>query len=324
MNNLEKTEHFKAVFFLILTTALWAISFPCMKTLAIMQKNIPLSEWYQSIFFMVLRFGVSILGSLIFFPSLKNITRYEISQGIGMGLFGGIGILFQAHGLFFTSAFTSAFLTQFSVILVPLVITLYLRKIPPVNMIFASLLALVSIAILSGFDIKTLKIGRGEAETLIATFFFTAHILWLQRKIFSKNSAWHSLFIMNLTAFVLFLIVCIFSGSLINMWTGLKLYLFSPVAFLMVIITSLISTLLANYLMTRWQPKVTPPQATIIYCFEPLFNSGYVLFLPGLISAIAKINYPNERITSSMLIGGILLIISNLLTELKSIIPKRE
>ena len=89
-------------------------------------------------------------------------------------------------------------------------------------------------------------------------------------------------------------------------WVGLTLVL------------TLVCTVAAFTLMTRWQPRITATEAGLIYCAEPLFASVFTLFLPGLFSAWGAIDYPNERATFSLILGGGLITLANVLVQLKA------
>jgi hypothetical protein len=70
--------------------------------------------------------------------------------------------------------------------------------------------------------------------------------------------------------------------------------------------------------MTRWQPKITATEAGLIYCIEPLFASVFALFLPGMISGVTGIAYANEAATASLLIGGGLITVANIMVLMPS------
>lgn len=54
--------------------------------------------------------------------------------------------------------------------------------------------------------------------------------------------------------------------------------------------------------MNRNQPKVPPAEAgSIIYGAEPLFGSGFALFLPALLTPLAGPTYANEELTPPLL-----------------------
>jgi drug/metabolite transporter (DMT)-like permease len=85
----------------------------------------------------------------------------------------------------------------------------------------------------------------------------------------------------------------------------------------------LFCTLGAYTLMNVWQPHVTATEAGLIYCIEPLFASLFALVLPGWISHVARIDYPNERLTSHLLIGGGLITAANVLIQIDALRKRR-
>jgi drug/metabolite transporter (DMT)-like permease len=74
-------------------------------------------------------------------------------------------------------------------------------------------------------------------------------------------------------------------------------------------------TIIAFVEMNKWQPFVPSTEAAIIYGAEPVFASLFALFLPAIISRYSGIAYPNETITSTLLLGGVLIISANLLLQ---------
>ena len=50
---------------------------------------------------------------------------------------------------------------------------------------------LAGVTVLARFDWRQMRMGRGEAETILATLFFTAQILWLERPGFAGNRTSH-------------------------------------------------------------------------------------------------------------------------------------
>ena len=70
-------------------------------------------------------------------------------------------------------------------------------------------------------------------------------------------------------------------------------------------------------LMNAWQPKITATEAGLIYCIEPIFGSIMACFLPAWFSAWGGIHYDNETATWTLLMGGGLITIANVLLQLK-------
>jgi hypothetical protein len=56
---------------------------------------------------------------------------------------------------------------------------------------------------------------------------------------------------------------------------------------------------------------VTAVEAGIIYCAEPVYAALLALFLPGLISGLTGISYPNESIGWQLAVGGGLVTVAN-------------
>ena len=100
---------------LMVASAFWGLSFPTTKALAVAQQELlpASSSWFVASLCVVFRFAISTLVLLVLSErSLTQLTRLELEQGLGLGLFGGVGILLQIDGMAYTSASSSAFLTQ--------------------------------------------------------------------------------------------------------------------------------------------------------------------------------------------------------------------
>lgn len=179
---------------LVYACALWGLSFPAGKALLMVQaESAPgHATWLYTAAGMTVRFAIAavivccMLGAL---GRLRGITKNEWLQGGGVALFGGLGMLFQLDGLAHTEASTSAFLTQGSIIFIPLLTAFIKKALPQRREVAAVVLAVCGVAVLAGFDGSALKLGRGEAETLVAALFFTGHIMWLERPRFHENDS---------------------------------------------------------------------------------------------------------------------------------------
>src|SRR4051794_29038703 len=166
----------KAVFGLVSCCALWGLSFPTMKTLGLfVSAQAPgISTWFVAAATVVVRFGVGAVLLALFGWSRPR--RSELVQGLSLGAFSGAGMLFQMDALNFTAASTSAFLTQGYVVLLPLMAALSARAWPARKTIFCVGLSTIGLAVLSGFDWSSLRLGRGETETLLAACAFAGQI----------------------------------------------------------------------------------------------------------------------------------------------------
>ncbi|HEY0552593.1 MAG TPA: DMT family transporter [Verrucomicrobiae bacterium] len=321
---MHNPKHLRACLWLLFATAIWGISFPFVKAILLAQEQ--LVPGVSSVFFAalgtVVRFGVAgLLIAMFAIRSLPRLTRNEISQGVGLGFFGGLGILFQMDALAHTDASTSAFLTQFYCIIIPAWVAWRQRAAPKFAVIASLVLVVIGMAILSHFDWRHFKMGRGEAETILCALFFAGQILWLERPRYAGNSATHFTVVMFATIVVLIAPVAIFTAP--SPRAFVRSYASVEVLALVGVLT-LACTLTAYMLMNIWQPHVTATEAGLIYCIEPICASLFAVVLPGWLSRFADINYANERITMNLLIGGGFVTAANVLIQIEAMRQRRK
>jgi drug/metabolite transporter (DMT)-like permease len=314
----------RALGMLVLATAFWGLSFPLIKSLMLLHAQLaPAADsWFITIYVLAPRFSLAaLLLALWQWRGLlaTGITRSEWKQGLGLGVFSSAGMIFQCDGMHYTSASTSAFLTQFYAILIPIYVALRSRRNPGFVIWTCSALVLAGVAILGRFDWRELHLGRGEVETIIASCFFMGQILWLERAEFASNRAGRISLTMFTTQAIIYIALLIglapageIASSLLAPWASGS-WVMQTVAL------TLICTIGAYGLMNAWQPKITATEAGLVYCAEPIFGSVFALFLPALFSAWTLITYPNETATWTLLVGGSLITAANVLIQLKPV-----
>lgn len=307
---------------LVLANACWALSFPTMKALEASQRTLfeNSSSWFITSLALVVRFGVAALVMfLVCARTLRKLTWLEVWEGVGLGVFGGIGLIFQMDGLAHTSASTSAFLTQFYCLLIPLIVAFQSRRLPSFAVALSCLMVIAGVAVLSNVDWHNLRIGRGELETIIASTIFTGQILWLQRKKFAPNNVNH----FTLVMFVVTALICVPVAFLTRDMAVPWMRGYETASSLVLMVILIFACTLGGYLlMNYWQPRITATEAGLLYCLEPIFASLFALFLPGWFSAMAGVNYLNEQITWRLLLGGGLITLANVLIQLQP--PPRD
>lgn len=310
-------KRLRAVQMLVLANVCWALSFPSMKALNFLQA--PLlpgsSSWFIASMSISIRFGLAaLIMLLVCAKSLRQITRLELWEGLGLGVFASAGLIFQMDGLAYTSASTSAFLTQFYCLLIPLILAVRERCWPSGRVVVSSLMVIAGVAVLSEINPRDFHLGRGELETLIGSTIFTGQILWLQRSKFAQNNVNHFTLVMFAVIALTSLPVMLATGGKSDDW--LAAWHSTPALVLMGILT-VFCTLGGYVLMNYWQPLLTATQAGLLYCLEPVFASLFALFLPGWFSAFAGIAYANEKPTLGLLLGGGLITAANALIQLQ-------
>lgn len=299
---------------LALSCGAWGLSFPGGKVfMAALEQELPgRNSWVFSALTIGGRFALGALVLWLFHPrALWKTTPSEWRQAIGLGLLGGLGMLIQTDGLNHTEASTSAFLTQFSAVLIPLFVALRHRRLPSPLTMFCVVLVMAGVAVLGRFDWRALRLGWGEIETLISTMFFSAQILWLERPIFRGNHTGRVTLAMF--AIIAAVNVPVFVFNAHGASDALALVASGPIFALLCGLT-LFCSLIAFLMMNRWQPHMDATTAGIIYCAEPLYATVFALFLPGLLAtALALPGGGNEVLTTHLVIGGALITAANLL-----------
>ncbi len=321
---MQHSKHVRACLWLLAATAVWGLSFPFIKAIWLLQEK--LVPGAPSIFLAALaaavRFALAGIVILLFARrTLRHLTKLELEQGLGLGFFGGLGILFQMDGLAHTSASTSAFLTQFYCLLIPIWVAWRHRALPKFAVIISSIMVLAGVAILARFDWQEFKMGRGETETLLSAVFFAGQILWLERPRYAHNRVSHFTVIMFAAITILVLPVALYTAPA----TGAFVAAYNSKEILaLVAVLTFGCTLLAYTVMNVWQPHVTATEAGLIYCVEPLYASFFALFLPAWLSRFAGIDYRNEHLTTHLLIGGGLITAANVLIQVEAMRQRRK
>ena len=275
-------------------------------------------EWFHAAFLLCNRMAVAALVMQLIFRSFgAGLKRCEILQGIELGLFGALGMLFQTHAQNTIAASTSAFFTQFTCVFVPLVVALRFRSWPSMRVAIACLMVLTGCLLLNGAKGSWLRLGIGEMETILGAALFTGQILAIERERYQGNDMKRVAAVMFLVkALVLLPVVAV--GILVNKGAGtvtalggiMEAYASFPFLVMNLLIT-LVSTLYAYLVMTRWQASVSSTQAGLIYATEPVFATVWALFLPGWFSALAGVSYPNEQLSAGFLWGALLILAAN-------------
>jgi drug/metabolite transporter (DMT)-like permease len=301
---------------LLMATLFWGISFPVMKALGMLQHRLLSHDdtWFATASFVTVRFGTGALIMLVWaWPTLRNLTALEIWEGAGLGVCAGLGMILQVDGLAYTSASTSAFLTQCCCLLLPWAAALRDRKWPSLLMIICSVLATIGIAVLTGVDWQGFRWGRGEAETLVSSLIFTAQILWLERPLFAGNQVNH--FTLVMFSVMALIALPIGLGTMRHLADWQVAYQSGPVLALTAVLV-IFCTMIAFVVMNRWQPVLPAPEAGLLYAAEPVFASLFALFLPNWLAVVCGVAYLNERVTWNLVVGGVFITLSNVLIQL--------
>ena len=312
-----RSVHTQAILGLLLANLFWGLSFPLIKAIIFAHEQVlPAGgHWFVTAMTVAPRFLLATaLLAFLTRRELARLTRGEIRQGLLLGLSAALGMYLQNDGLHFTNASTSAFLTQFYAIMIPVGVALRSRRVPGAAVGVACALVLAGVAVLGRFDFQTLRLGRGEVETLLSSVFFMGQIFLLSDPKYATNRMLPVTVVMFAAEAVGFTALAFgtaahpadfFTPWLSGPWLGFTVLL------------TVFCTLGSFTLMNRWQPMISATEAGLLYCVEPVFTALMALFLPGLFSRWAGFDYPNETLTWHLLIGGGLVTLANVLIQLR-------
>lgn len=318
----------RAVWILLATTSLWGLSFPLIKSIAFAHESLLAGNaaahdsWFITAMAVMPRYVLAVAILLAWVgKDLRTLTRLELQQGVLLGVFAAFGIIFQTDGLQFTSASTSAFLTQMYAVMIPFYTALRQKHLPKLPVWVSSGLVLLGVGILADLDWQTLQLGRGEVETLICSVFFMGQILILERPEYAKPDAPNRVMPVTTVMFIVQLLVFLVLSAVVIPDTQSAVTLLTSAPWMICTgILAIFCTLMALTLMNTWQPKISATEAGLIYCMEPVFASVMALFLPAAFTAFfasfgVALGYTNESITWHLLAGGALITVANVLLQ---------
>ncbi len=306
----------RARILLVIACMGWGVGFPLMKAVMDAQRALTGADgvWITSQIQLVRYVAAGVILSLLaWWTTRRRPTTGEWTQGAVCGVAAAIGMQLQVDALNHAPASTVGFITQFYVLVIPLVTAIRLRRWPGAVTLISVILALGGVAVLSGISFTDLRPGVGEMMVLAASIIFTVQILALEAPRWSGNHGLQVCSTMFIIMTLLTLPFVAFSGPGL---AAIGPCLSAPGVAPLLVLIILASTCLPYAIMNSWQREVTSTEAGIIYCSEALFAAGSSLFLPSLIAPLLGITYINESPSLGMAIGGGLIIGGAILVQL--------
>jgi drug/metabolite transporter (DMT)-like permease len=251
----------------------------------------------SALLFVAIRFSVATLVMCYVFRRRWTLRSGPPPGGIlaGVCLFGGYA--FQTLGLKLTTPSKAAFLTGLSVVMVPLLSSLVYRVYPHTSEAIGVLIATV------GMGLMTLHgsaggVALGDTLVILCALAFAAHIVVLGH--YSKMATFEPLAVWQLgTTAVL---------ALAGFWWIEKPFFHpSPMLWLALLVSSLLSTALAFTVQTWAQQVTTATRAALIFALEPVVAWLFAFVIMG------------ERLPPKAVLGAILILAGIVVAELKPI-----
>jgi len=284
------TKALRAELLLVLMTVIWGGTFVVIKT--------GLAD-ASPFLFLSLRFGVALLiGCAIWLVPLRRalsrgLSRRTIVHGavLGILMFGGYGS--QTFGLQYTTVAKSSLFTYSFALLTPLLQYLIARKRLAVRNLAGLAIVVAGMYLFTSPAAGSLNIG--DWVTLGGAAVFAFYIVYLDRYSSEGDPV-----VLTLLQFATTAALALLSSLVLERphaaWNG---HLFFAIGYL-----SIIGSVVAVYVMSRFQKDTTPTKAVIIYALEPLFSVafGYLLL--------------KETLDLKMIAGGLLILTGVLTSEL--------
>jgi len=281
MNNSRKAE-----FYLILITLIWGGTFVSIKVAL---------DYVSPLLLMGIRFSSAFIFFLILNPvKLSSLNKSLLLKGLFLGILMYLGYGLQTVGLNYTSASRSGFITYFYALLTPLFQFLILKKKPRAANLLGLVIAFAGLTLITG-GLGGGTLNNGDLITLVSAASFSIYIVCLN--LWSPGEDVGALTALQLlvTSLIAFASSPVFETPFLNS----SFLLWGNMLFL-----SLLGSVVAVYVMTRFQNSITPTRAAILYSLEPVF------------SAILAVIILREHFSLLQLGGAVLIISGVLLSEI--------
>lgn len=280
----KKRMEFWATLLLIGVTFVWGFTFVTTQNLLQEMQAADMQVW---------RFGIAFAVMFAINPkALINLPRHHKKHGIYLGTTLGIGYLFQLAGLTQTSATVSGFITGLFVVFTPILAGLILKEPIEKTAWFAVLLTTVGLGFIA---LNGWSMGVGEILTLACAFFFSLHIIGLDK--WSKTDYVYGLTAMQiLVVFIFNLIAAEIGGGIAS---PPNKHALGAISFLAVV-----GTCIGYFAQTWVQSSIGPTRTAIILTMEPVF------------AGIAGVTIGTDVLTKRIVIGAILILIGTYVVEL--------
>ena len=244
-----------------------------------------------------IRFSLAALVmSLFSINVLKSIDKKTLFHGIVAGLLLLVAFFVQVVGQNATTVSNSAFLTATNVVMVPFIVWIFTKHKPTTKFFILPLVTFVGVAILTLKPSQSFSFNKGDLLVLICAVLYAVHIAYLG--VVAKDLDAKILTLLQLATCGVVATIIFFVFDFSTTPTAAYVDGFLPAIYL-----ALFSTCFCYFFQTKAQQIVPPSKVGIILCTEGLFGT--------ICSVILGI----EPFKVSILVGGLIIISSVMLSE---------
>lgn len=242
--------------------------------------------------FMLLRFSLASAVLLPFAVASRRLDRRAVVSGAILGVFLFLGFWLQTRGLLTTSPLRSAFLTALSVVFVPVLDLVFRRTRIGRNAVAAALLALLgTLVLVGGFEAR---FSFGDLLTVLCSLAFAVYIVIAADR--SRESSPVAI------TFVQLVVVAALSAPLA---ATVKTGPIDRAAVIAIVITALIATAAAFFILMWSQARASALEVAIILSLEPV-AAAVVSYMTG-----------DEPITAHAIAGGVMIVAATIICQLE-------
>jgi drug/metabolite transporter (DMT)-like permease len=268
-------QRLKAEALLVVVTVIWGSTFVIVKGALADASPVP---------FLAARFMLA--GILLWAVwGRRKAQRQAVAAGIVLGVFLFAGYLFQTWGLTLTTPSKSAFITGFSVILVPLIMFFQGSRLRGANLggALLGLLGIYFLVLPSGIQ----AVNRGDVLTLAGAVSFALHIVLVGR--YTRQFSFADLVPAQILVVGLLAVLALPLDPVRTLhWTSRLV--------LAVLVTAVLATGFA-FTVQNWAQQYTPPAHTaLIFALEPVC------------AAVTSRLAIGERLGGKVLLGSLLIL----------------
>jgi len=283
---MNKPTEFLADLSLLFVAIIWGSTFIIVKQSV---ENTPVFS------FLFMRFALAgMLLILINAPKLKAIDKGVLADGVMLGIALFLAYAFQTFALTATSASITAFITGLFVVFVPILSSVFLRKLPRQEAMIGVVFATIGLAFIT-LQGKFL-VSFSEFLALVCAFFIAIHIILIDK--LSRRNDFGLLTMVQVNMVALFsLIFSLFLDPRVIPIQFNNQLIFS------LIINSFFATFVAFVIQTSMQKYTTPTKAAIIFIMEPVSSAFFSYWIGG------------ELLTAKQYVGTSFILLAMVFTE---------
>jgi len=291
MNRLQ----WKADFIMVIVTIFWGSSYIFMKM------GLDTLEEFNLI---ALRFGLAfIIAGIFFYRRMMKLNYQTMKYSFLLGSI--LFLLFASvtFGVKLTSASNAGFLVSLTVIFVPLLLALYLKKLPEKRILSGVVVAFIGIALLTLNS--SLQINSGDILCILAAFFFAIHIILTGKVTKHVDSISLGVWQLGIAGGWGFIFSLFFETPQLPSTTE---------SWISILGLGVLCSAIGFVAQTSAQKYTTPTHTSLIFSLEPVFAALFAFLFAG------------EYLSTQGLVGAILVLLGVLIAEvnLKSFFTKKK